>query len=65
MISNTKEEDRFHLWQNIWCQALSNGQKKEDTVTIQIPDKRNVKKQRNIEIEFTIAELEALLLGKN
>lgn len=64
MISNTKEEDRFHLWQSIWCQAVSNGQNKEDTVTIQIPDKRDKKKQKNIEIEYTIAELESLLIGK-
>lgn len=65
MISNTKEEDRFHLWQSIWCQALSNGQNKGDTVTIQIPDKKNSKRQKSVEIEYTIAELESLLVGNN
>lgn len=65
MIANTKEEDRFQLWQSIWCQAVSNGQNKEDTVTIQIPDRRDTNKRKNIEIEYTIAELELMLLGKN
>lgn len=64
MILNTKEEDRYHLWQSIWCQAVSNGQNRKDTVTIQIPDKKDVKKRKNIEIEYTIAELESLLIGR-
>lgn len=64
MISNTKQDDRYRLWQNIWCQAITNGQTKQDTVTIQIPDKTDTTNEKHIEIEYTIADLESLLIGK-
>lgn len=62
-ISNTREDDRVQLWKSIWKQALVNGQTKNDKVTIQIPrflDENN----KPVEIQYTIGELEALLIKK-
>ncbi|KAJ8955001.1 hypothetical protein NQ318_000433 [Aromia moschata] len=63
-ICNTKEADKLKLWQNIWNQAKVNGQSRHDKVTIQIPNRKDLKKNKMIEIEYTIEELESLLIGK-
>lgn len=59
---NTKKEDRCKLWQNVWQQALKNKQGKHDKVTIQLPD--NDVSSLNVQIEYTIGDLEHLLTGK-
>ncbi|XP_074034010.1 uncharacterized protein [Leptinotarsa decemlineata] len=62
-LLNTKEEDKLKLWHSIWKQASSNGQTREDKVTIQLPDKKDPK-NRHIEILYSLGELEAMLKGK-
>ncbi|VEN45896.1 unnamed protein product [Callosobruchus maculatus] len=63
-ILNTKEEDRRKLWQSIWQQALANKQSKSDKISIQFPGKHEQGRGENVQIEYTIGELEHLLLGK-
>lgn len=62
VLENTKTADKFKLWQNIWNQALENRQTKTDTVIIQIPDPKDLLRQKMIHLEYTIGELEELLL---
>ncbi|XP_072384054.1 uncharacterized protein [Diabrotica undecimpunctata] len=61
-IKNTKEEDKLRLWRSIWSQASRNGNCKTNKVTVQIPDKKNPK-NRTVEVEYTLGELEYLLVG--
>ncbi|XP_057658921.1 uncharacterized protein LOC130895567 [Diorhabda carinulata] len=61
-IKNTKEEDKRRLWESIREQANKNGHNKYNKVTVQIPDKSNPKKGC-VEVEYTLGELEYLLLG--
>ncbi|KAH1012267.1 uncharacterized protein LOC109543977 [Dendroctonus ponderosae] len=62
VLESTKRADRFKLWQNIWNQAVENRQGKSDTVSIQIPDPKDLLRQKMIHLEYTIGELEHLLL---
>ncbi|XP_028138425.1 uncharacterized protein LOC114332845 [Diabrotica virgifera virgifera] len=61
-IKNTKEEDKVRLWRSIWNQASRNGHRKTNKVTVQIPDKKTPK-SRTVEVEYTLGELEYLLVG--
>ncbi|CAH1984978.1 unnamed protein product [Acanthoscelides obtectus] len=61
-ILNTKEEDRRKLWQNIWQQALTNKQNKNDKISIQFPGRHDQRRSENVQIEYTIGEMEHLLL---
>ncbi|KAL1506139.1 hypothetical protein ABEB36_005558 [Hypothenemus hampei] len=63
VLENTKTADKFKLWQSIWNQALENRQTKADTVVIQIPDPKDNLRQKMIHLEYTIGELEKLLLN--
>ncbi|XP_023310936.1 uncharacterized protein LOC111691805 [Anoplophora glabripennis] len=62
-LSNTKESDKLKLWHSVWIQAKMNGQNRDDKVTIQMPDRKNLRNNKTVEIEYTIAELEELLVG--
>ncbi|CAH0553432.1 unnamed protein product [Brassicogethes aeneus] len=57
ILSNTKTEGKKRLWNTIWNQAVINGQKKNDFVTIQVPNGSN----EVMEMYYTIAELENIL----
>ncbi|CAG9772994.1 unnamed protein product [Ceutorhynchus assimilis] len=62
VLQNTKTTDKYKLWQNIWNQALENRQTKNDIVTIQIPDPKDLLHQKMISLEYTVGELERLLI---
>ncbi|KAJ8920449.1 hypothetical protein NQ315_005317 [Exocentrus adspersus] len=62
-LSSTKDSDKVKLWHSICTQAKINGHTKDDKVTIQIPERKNIKGNKVVEIEYTLAELEGLLVG--